>query len=512
MIQLKFNISYSSFSLYKKSPLVFFFNYIAKVKSNKVVNTAYGDLGQIIHTFAELYLVNSKINKETAFNNLWLKYDIDNKLGFDNKHFNKESWFKYILSISSFINKNLSNKLIIAEKLLQFSFCDFKFKGYIDGFFKNKNIINIYDWKTNSKHDFDTHFLQRKFYSWLCYKVYNIIPSCFWFYTKNNDLISQTFTKQEVIAFETELIRIANEIKLKGSDINNYDFGDCFKMKFNNYTDYCEIERDKRNLIKNGEKIFCTINKNRLNFFNLNSHFKQILDIKYSYKVKGCEFSALYQSGRWNGRRSFYKRNSLPYAFVNDFKQLLADYNKRFKKNFVLVIKDLRDKEVMSFKFNTKFKASDKVLRYYQKEAVKVAIKKEVGILNLGCGAGKTFISSQIIRQLDCKTLFLINRKELLEQTAEVFEEELGVVCGKMFEGNLDVNHQVVCGSIQTIVAILKRKNAESRQLIKYLNSIVLLVADESQNCNNAKSYAYISKNTINCKWIIGLSGSPFRN
>ncbi len=124
----------------------------------------------------------------------------------------------------------------------------------------------------------------------------------------------------------------------------------------------------------------------------------------------------------------------------------------------------------------------------------------------------QNFISSQIIRQLDCKTLFLINRKELLEQTAEVFEEELRVVCGKMFEGNLDVNHQVVCGSIQTIVAILKRKNAESRQLIKYLNSIVLLVADESQNCNNAKSYAYISKNTINCKWIIGLSGSPFRN
>jgi len=84
---------------------------------------------------------------------------------------------------------------------------------------------------------------------------------------RHDDKKPYVITNAEIIAFEAELIKIANEIKLKGTDVNNYDFGDCFKMKFNNYTDYCEKERDKRNLVKNGEKIFCSISKNRLNFF-----------------------------------------------------------------------------------------------------------------------------------------------------------------------------------------------------------------------------------------------------
>jgi superfamily II DNA or RNA helicase len=54
----------------------------------------------------------------------------------------------------------------------------------------------------------------------------------------------------------------------------------------------------------------------------------------------------------------------------------------------------------MNRKYDTVFKESNIKLRYYQEEAVNMALIKEVGILALGCSAGKTIIAADLIKNL----------------------------------------------------------------------------------------------------------------
>ena len=74
-----FDLSYSSYSTYKDSQLLFYYNKVVKAESDTFVNSIYGNLGQLAHTYAEKYIKNNNISEEQIFNALWKRYNIDLK-------------------------------------------------------------------------------------------------------------------------------------------------------------------------------------------------------------------------------------------------------------------------------------------------------------------------------------------------------------------------------------------------------------------------------------------------
>ncbi len=125
--------------------------------------------------------------------------------------------------------------------------------------------------------------------------------------------------------------------------------------------------------------------------------------------------------------------------------------------------------------------------------------------------SGKTIVSAEIIKRLNVRTLFLINRVELVDQTAEVFEDYFGISVGKMIDGELDIVNQITVASIQTINAILQRKDEDSKRLSTYLYNVNCVIYDECQTVKDEGMYELLSKELVNATYIFGLSGSPFR-
>jgi len=158
---------------------------------------------------------------------------------------------------------------------------------------------------------------------------------------------------------------------------------------------------------------------------------------------------------------------------------------------------------------------------------------------------GKTLIAEELIRKLNKRTLFIINNIELVEQTAEAFEDMLGVNIGIMTEGRIDITKQITVATIQTLYRainwedsleqykehLLKKsgnKKLSKEQLIlyndkkkklkrkshiiqQYLGNVPFVIYDECHLVSDSKMYRFMADNMMNLKYIIGLTGTPFR-
>ncbi|MCK4260175.1 MAG: DEAD/DEAH box helicase family protein [Halanaerobiales bacterium] len=508
-----FDLSYSSYSTYKESQLIFYFNKIAKLPIDTKVPEVYGNVGNICHTIAEKYIENKNINLLNEFNILWDKYKINSKRGLNGKILPKPLWLNQILIIKKYIDFNFKNKNIITEKYLEYlgdEFNGLKIKGYVDIFIKNNNKIILYDWKTNSSHNYNTHKLQRKFYSWLCYKIYNIIPECIWYYTRKTKEEKDIFTKKELDDFTKELIEFKNNIINKGKNIDNYDTGK-FDGIFNSHYKKCREENQRRLNINN---IMCTIKNNTIYIHTkLSKELLNTLDNEYSYNIEGAIWSNLYKRGIWDGKKHLFIRGkqTLPLGLFFSLLDLLKKYNAYYKTELKIKVIDDRNKEIMFKKFNKVYKKSLLNLHYYQKDAINIAIKKEMGIIYIGTGGGKTEIAKEIIRRVDGRSLFVVNRIELANQTVDEFKKDLTNNVGVLIEGNLDIYNKVTIASIQTIAAILKRKDETTEKLKIFLSNINVCFWDECQNIKSTGMYGVFSTNLINCRYLFGLTGTPFR-
>lgn len=94
-------------------------------------------------------------------------------------------------------------------------------------------------------------------------------------------------------------------------------------------------------------------------------------------------------------------------------------------------------------------------LRPEQKDALLSMIVNEEGILNLGCGHGKTVISINYIASVKQKTLVIVNRVNLISQWKSeilthlnIAEDKIGVVQGKRWDYK---DKYIVIASINTL-------------------------------------------------------------
>lgn len=244
---IKFNISASSYSLFKQSPLVFYFQYIAKSKPDTKVNTVYGMAGTIVHNLLDKYNEDNSINIYSLFDEKWIERNLHIINGFGNAPLNKES-FKNGLKAGKELLNNVYN-IIGSEERIVLPFVsndkfEIKLKGIIDFVAKKDNNIIIGDWKTNSTvSDFSTH---AKMYALLYWKKYNIFPKeLIYEYLRINKTKNYTFTKEEILLFEQELKDFANKIKLWGDNVDNYELGN-INSPFNCHKKKCLREKFKR--------------------------------------------------------------------------------------------------------------------------------------------------------------------------------------------------------------------------------------------------------------------------
>ena len=245
----RFNLSYSSYSVWKKSQLQFYYQYLSDVKTSDKVNQSYGIVGNVIHKANEVYIEK---NGEDIFDELWKDKEVNKLRGFNDKKFNKEEHRKYFEKFKALIDELKKNKssYFVVEKSINFKSKELygiTVKGFIDLLIENYPKLFIYDWKTNTWYDKDMHKDQRLFYSYLLYKELGKIPNnCAWLYIKGGYMFHcDTFVESDMIKFENELKKMLDDIKAYGDDISRYSIGD-YDNPFNAYKSLCIDEEKAR--------------------------------------------------------------------------------------------------------------------------------------------------------------------------------------------------------------------------------------------------------------------------
>jgi superfamily II DNA or RNA helicase len=146
---------------------------------------------------------------------------------------------------------------------------------------------------------------------------------------------------------------------------------------------------------------------------------------------------------------------------------------------------------------------TDKVLRPYQTEAINTFLGVGNGYLELATGSGKTIVTAEIIRQMDLRTLWVIDRKELLVQTRELFKQWLNVPIGQIGAG-VSNPRDITVATIQSLV-----KNIDMHRA--YLDSVQFVVIDESHHAA-AESYQKLFRYLPNTKNRLGCTGTVKRD
>jgi len=217
-------------------------------------------------------------------------------------------------------------------------------------------------------------------------------------------------------------------------------------------------------------------------FFIKKSHKERV----HPVPVPGC-----YMCG-WNGRVSFYKRNTLAAGFLSDLIALLDEHGVLYE------IKDNRVIPPRQFDWNTSF-----VLRTYQQETVDAILSRRQGIVEAACGAGKTIMAVEAIAQVGVPAIIVVPTKIILSQFEAAIKNNsdipLGIIQGKTWE-----EEPVVVATMGALSHKSKRARAKD-----FLATRDFIVVDEYQK-SAAKTW-FEMINHCPAYYRIGQTATPFR-
>ena len=228
---------------------------------------------------------------------------------------------------------------------------------------------------------------------------------------------------------------------------------------------------------------------------------------KFSVKDESARFSYAYKTGRWDGKVSFIgKGNNFLIGLYPDIKSYCL---KEFGK---VSIDDCRKGEVTPDKLTTNFNGVK--LRDYQREIVEASIYNKFprGIIHAATNSGKSLMAAAITKTLIKKTpiLYLVHRRELLNQIIPWFEEYLGVRVGRYDSDVTDLEHDVVVAMIPTLHA--RRKSPVTQELL-HLSGCLLI--DEAHHASSKTWSAIIKQSQAYYKFAFSgtaLQSAPHRN
>ncbi len=141
-------------------------------------------------------------------------------------------------------------------------------------------------------------------------------------------------------------------------------------------------------------------------------------------------------------------------------------------------------------------------LRDYQEECVKTFVEATRGYCNLMMRSGKTVIGVATTQYLNCNTLFVVNTKDLLEQTVNEYHTAGNIEAGIIGDGNFSPS-VITVGMVQSLSRKIKNQD---ENILDFLKSIELLIFDECHSSSD--SYQIVSRACRNAFYRFGLSAT----
>ena len=491
-------LSYSKLSLFERCPSNFFYKYLCDDSENNETEMKYINFGLTVHEVLE-EMDNNNLNK--LISNKFIKYEL-HKYGYKLNDVKRE--VNYVISQ----NLNIKER----EQELNIKYRGYDVIGIIDAVLDDNTIVDYKTSKFNIKKKND-YMKQVRFYAFLYYKKYGIIPPYVSIIFTKGHTFKEPITMIDINKAEKWFNDIIDKIELSKSK-NSFD-------KTKKYCGWCEYRNHcfKTEYKENNKIVTITLKLkgNRLYIDAPNNILKvinKVFEKELSYKEDGAYYKIKIMKQRgldYDGVKKLYMSYKSPYTylgFYNYIKTRLNDLIKKLEnKGIKAVVQTIDYREFPNVSAGVNLdKLNGIELRDYQKECIEQMIKEKISIMELSVGSGKTAMSAEIIRRLNYKTLFVVDVKDLLNQTVEEFENLLNIKCGIITNGEQEWSG-VNVATIQTISKLLKEKN---KIFIKNLHECNLVIVDEA---HGAKSNQYNTlMENIKAEYRLGLSGTPYSN
>ena len=458
------------------------YNYIDKIRVPQ--DTSYMDAGKAVHECMEQYYKDKTSNIKTFFEERWKHYNLDSTPR------KKE---EYYLMVLNFMEKNVeltSNEMKI--------FIPDNFVGYLDGVNTTDDVILDFKTSTRSAENEEEYHQQLMIYSYLYHHKFSRIPKkCVVHYLKYPGSKGELSIIPTIEDINKARDWIEGTRDLINTAIEKNEFPRCEVCHhFCPYKEICFA--DNKEL-----KVHIKIIGNSIYLIGqLPAKVHKQFDKKFSYMLKEAHFIKKARPG-FDGMIRFYdQRNQrLPIGFLKGVGKTLNDYAEYMKITLNLTIEDTRNKYEKTLEMPEKI--IGKELRDYQIDAVNTFMKNQLGFLQIGTGAGKSLIATECIRQLACKTLFIVDKKELLYQSKKVIEEALGIEVGIIGAGEEKIK-DVTVATIQTL-------NKNLTKYSEYLQSIMFVIFDEAHHISST-SYMKLGRFLTNTQFRLSLTGTAFRD
>lgn len=146
--------------------------------------------------------------------------------------------------------------------------------------------------------------------------------------------------------------------------------------------------------------------------------------------------------------------------------------------------------------------------RNWQADALPVALKKRIGIIQARAGAGKTIFSDMLICAIGLPTLFVTEQGEPWGQALKQFSSgPLKEHLARFKAEKKDFGGVTVC-TVQSIYSAIKAKD---ERILKELAKVKVLIVDEAHNIGKGNMYRMMADSMPNLEYIYGLTATPYR-
>lgn len=372
--------------------------------------------------------------------------------------------------------------------------------AYLDVVDTENDIIHDHKTSKRTPETDEEYTLQLKMYAWLYAEKFGRHPKqCVVHYLRSGEVLTIEPTPENIIDVAWWYQRLNKEMEMYATSTAIPDACPTCNP-WCPYKKLCEEELASKDLL------VYTITRfgDRLQLMgHITPLLEKGIEKKFSYELKNSHWIKKAHP-QANTTIRFWKsaRRELPIGFVEGLTKTLNDYAAHVKKP--ILIHNNLDKWLHydDTVLHVPNQLIGKTLREYQVEAIEEFLKHKIGVLELCTGAGKTLCAAEIIRRVQRKTLFIVDKIELLRQTKKVFEEALGMEIG-IIGGDEVVLEHVTVATIQSLVS-------KKIELCEYLKTIRVVVFDECHHAP-ASSYRMISQYLPNTEYRLGLSGTAFR-
>lgn len=145
-------------------------------------------------------------------------------------------------------------------------------------------------------------------------------------------------------------------------------------------------------------------------------------------------------------------------------------------------------------------------LRDYQVAAVKTALSKTRGLIQMPTGAGKSVAAAALIASVPkARWLILVPQSDLLEQFAKHVRERLGEEPGIIGDGEWNPQ-RVTVATFQTLSRRMSK--AKDRAAYAFMQSVQGVIVDESHSVA-AGTYGFVLSKATSAYYRIGISATP---